>query len=245
MRKLILGILLIPCWLWGQSTVEEGLELMKASKYVEAHEVFASLAAAHPEDKGVRLLYGRALGLSGSTQKAVTHFQALNKEFPNDKDMMLNLADAFMWNKEFESAIAVFQRFFELDSMHFGSRVGNANAHAALKRYVPALDQINRALAIKSGDAYALTTKKNILLGKAYVDKEAGKYASSHQYLDSLLNVFQVIVTQFLTKRWCIFPPKKSGMLWSCIPSWSIRAKTPMKDIWDCPTVMFYSTTNA
>ena len=80
-KKITFYILLIICVSGFSQNMKEGFTYLETGKYKEAETFFEATLKTYPTNKTARLCYGRAIGLNGDSEKAVTIFKALLKVF--------------------------------------------------------------------------------------------------------------------------------------------------------------------
>jgi tetratricopeptide (TPR) repeat protein len=179
-------ICLFPVLLIAQATLEPGFEMLEQGKFDKAEAFFEAALETNPNQITARICYGRAVGLNGSPQKALDVFSILQREYPDNMEISLNKAEAFMWGQNYNDARLLFDQLLQRDSLNFSANLGAANARAASKDYVSALPLINRALDINPGNDNARISRKFILLGLASLKKRAWLYPAAHKYLDEV-----------------------------------------------------------
>ena len=174
----------------AQASMEYGFKLLEEAKYDSAASYFEDQLEKYPKNKTTHICYGRAIGLGGNAKKALDHFESLKSDYPEDFEVLLNIAEANMWNKQYENASEIYKNLLEIDSLNFVANQGYANALASLKMNSKALVFINKALTIAPLNSGAMLSKKYILLALAEEARNAWQYKSAHQYLDELESMF-------------------------------------------------------
>lgn len=154
----------------GQN-LKQGFTYLENGKYTRAAAFFKEILETHPTNKTARLCYGRAIGLGGTTKKAVEIFTLLLEEYPEDFEIKLNYAESLLWNKDFKNATTYYQILVHENSNSFSALLGYSNALSNIKMYAQALLYVNKALLIVPGNANALKSKKYIHL--AYANEHA------------------------------------------------------------------------
>ena len=167
MRSLIKIILTILCCLsvWttlSAQNMDEGFKLLENGSYDEASTYFQSILDDYHNNKTARICYARATGLSGMSEEALQIFQDMKVDFPHDIEVLLNEAEAWLWNNDSQNAIPVYRHVIELDSLNFTGHLGMANAYAGIQDYNMAQHYINRALHIEPEHPGALISYKFI-----------------------------------------------------------------------------------
>lgn len=181
---------LIPVMAFAQSALEPGFEMLEQGNFAKAEIFFKSALEENPGQVTARICYGRAVGLNGSPQKALDVFSSLEREYPDNMEIALNKAEAFMWSQDYGQARQMFDQLLLRDSSNFSANLGAANARAASKDYPAALPLINKALEADPGNNNAMISKKFILLGLANLKKKEWLYPMAHGHLDAVELMF-------------------------------------------------------
>ncbi len=169
---IIIGILFIFNWNYSQQ-MDEGFNLLETGAYAEAEDYFKQILEQYPNQRTATLCYGRAVGLNGNPEKALTLFTELLEVYPNDFEIKLNYGEALLWNRKFSKAQSYYKALVIEDSKSFPALLGYANTLSNLKNYPQALEMVNKALIVSPGNLNALTSKKYIYLGYAYQNQQA------------------------------------------------------------------------
>jgi len=120
--------------------------------------------------------------------EALEYIQQIDIDFPNDVEVQLNLAEAYLWNDQAQSAILVYDKILSKDQENFTANLGKANALANLKQYDAALICINKALSIDPENKMAQTSKRFVQYGVADKRKTETKYQEAIKVLDDILS---------------------------------------------------------
>lgn len=160
-----------------------GFAMLEEGSFEKASVFFKSKLDSGASDFTARLCYGRAIGLSGKTNEALSIFQEMKTEFPEHFELELNYAESFMWAKRFHQAKERYAKLYKKDSTSFAAVLGYANALSSLHEYADAAYYIDKALQIDSDNPNALISRKYILLGYANAAKLAGNYSKAEQLL--------------------------------------------------------------
>lgn len=182
--------LVFPLFLAAQVQLEPGFALLEQGQFGQAEHFFAAALDEAPDNRTARICYGRAVGLNGNPDKALSIFSDLRAESPEDTEVLLNVAEAYMWAKEFSKAEKLYDRLLRQAPDNFTANLGAANARASQKNYPDALPLIDRALELQAGNANALVSKKFILLGIASAEKNKWNYDAAHLRLDQVESIF-------------------------------------------------------
>jgi len=75
--------------------------MLEGGEFSEAKDFFAEVLQSEPNNKTAKICFARAQGLSGEKDEALKEFQHLQTHFPGDFEILLNLAEAFMWNERY------------------------------------------------------------------------------------------------------------------------------------------------
>jgi len=161
--------------------MQEGFNYLEKGEFIKAESFFKEILQAYPKNKTAMLCYGRAVGLSSSTGKALVIFTDLLKIYPDDFEIQLNYAECLLWNKKYTDAKIYYNTLLEKHSDSFPALLGYANTLSNLKEYKEALEYVNKALAVLDKNPNALVSRKYIRLGYAdqYAQKQDYKTALS------------------------------------------------------------------
>jgi len=188
-KKLYLGIILcLLCHLvYAQVDMQEGFSYLEGGQFAEAEEYFDEVLQSYPENKTAKLCYARALGLGGGKEEALTRFQSLSVHYPQDYEILLNLAEAYMWNERYSEAAQLYEELLIIDPAHFVANLGYANANAGLKNNDTALLYIDKSLDIEPKNSGAELSRKYILLAVSAERRNELSFDSSMMHLDTIL----------------------------------------------------------
>lgn len=184
----------------AQGDYKAGFEMLEKGDFEAATQFFEKAVEKYPEDKTANLCYGRAVGLYNNPLKAEKIFEDLLGKFPNDYELELNLAESYMWQKQFASADSLYAYLVEKDTTNFVARLGLANATTSLKKHQTAVAAIEKALEISPGNPSALVSKKYIYLAYADDFRSQQNYSLAHQNLDKIDALFPLDKDILLTK---------------------------------------------
>jgi len=183
---LLCGICAINCTN-AQHVYDKGFALLNTQNYTEAQTFFSEVLRDNPTDKTANICYARAIGLGGETIKGLDLFSELKTIYPNDFEVELNLAEAFMWNSDFESAQDQYWKLLQKDPGNFVANYGYANAQASLKNYDDAIYYNNEAIKIDPSNESATNARKFIFLGRAYDHFLEREFEESNRWIDTVL----------------------------------------------------------
>jgi len=175
--------------------MQEGFSYLEKGKFAEAEEYFDEVLQSYPNNKTAQLCYARALGLGGGKEEALTRFQSLSVHYPKDYEILLNLAEAFMWNERYSEAAQLYKELLDIDSDHFVANLGYANANAGLKNNDTALTYIDKSLDIDPSNSGAELSRKYILLAVSAEKRNELNFDSSMMHLDTILNIKMPIIS--------------------------------------------------
>lgn len=169
---------------YGQSlNFQEGFDYLENGAYQEAELFFEKVLLEDNNNKTAQICYNRALGLQGKSSLALKNFVLLDQQFPEDYEIQLNLAEAYMWNKEFSSASELYALLLKKDANNFVATMGYANALSASNNYKEALRYIEKAIELDPANNGALLSQKFINLGYADRLKKLKSYKESETIL--------------------------------------------------------------
>ncbi len=187
--NLLLGMILclISHFAYSQADMQEGYSMLETGQFSEAEVYFDNILKSYPTNKTAKICYARAMGLGGSKAEALEQFQHLQEHYPGDFEILLNLAEAFMWNERFGEAAQLYTELLEINPDHFVVNLGYANANAGLKNNQTALEYIDKSLVIEPKNANAEVSKKYILLAISSEYRNKLSYDTSMMHLDTIL----------------------------------------------------------
>ncbi|WP_027076247.1 tetratricopeptide repeat protein [Maribacter antarcticus] len=186
----ILVFFFITAFMYSQN-MKEGFMFLETSKYKQAENFFKTVLKSYPSNKTARLCYGRAIGLNGDSNKALTLFTNLLNDFPKDFEVKLNYAEALLWNKNYLPAEAYYQKLIKENDKSFPALLGYANSLSNLKKYDDAIVYVNQALVLIPRNKNALISKKYIRLGLANEKVNAQEYVTADRILQENLEDFK------------------------------------------------------
>ncbi len=166
--------------------MDEGFALIEAGEFSLAEIYFDNILKDYPNNKTALICSARAKGLSIKKEEALSEFLILNRAYPNDIEIQLNLAEAYLWNNNFEEAKKIYKSLLNEDPKNFTANLGYANALSGSNNNYLALEFVNRALEIKPQNEQGLISKKYIMIGIAFLNTKARKYKEAHRWLDSI-----------------------------------------------------------
>ncbi len=186
------AIVVIICAIWcfvpndavAQDPLQFGFDLLASNQFSKAELFFEDFFDVH--DKTARICHARAVGLGGRPVEALNYLQALDAKYPNDTEIELNIAEAYMWNKEPEFALEVYESVLSGEPDNFVATVGYAHAHASMQKNEIALEYITKALVINEHDPTALNSKNHISLARAFELYKKGYYTEAKNLLDNI-----------------------------------------------------------
>jgi len=171
--------------------MQEGFTYLETGKYAKAEVFFKDVLKEFPTNKTARLCYGRAVGLSGNSNKALQLFTTLLEDYPTDFEVKLNYAEALLWDKKYEEAKEFYQKLVQEDSQSFPALLGYANTLSNLKEFENALIYVDKALAVLPENANALVSKKYMRLGLASTKVTDLKYGEAEAILKENFESFE------------------------------------------------------
>ncbi len=188
--KVVLILLAVHIAAMGQSPMQPGFTMLEKGDFAEARVFFEEYLKTEPDNKTAQLCHARALGLSASAADASDIFSDMLIEYPGDLEILLNYAESYLWQKNYDRAEKEYKAILIDHPESFPALLGYANTNSNLKRYERALEYINKALVVSPGNASAETSKKFILLGLASQQTKNGEYTEAKASLDTVLSLF-------------------------------------------------------
>ncbi len=171
--------------------LEDGFPLLEQGEYHKAKSHFQQYLAYHPQNKTAQICYGRAVGLGGEPQIALGHFKQMDTQFPQDMEVGLNLAEAYLWNSQYEKAKTLYQKLLAKEPKNFAANLGYANSLSNLKEHTQAYQAIKSTRSIDPENQSAKISNKYINLGYAsYLAFQQYQYDSAFHYLEEVLELF-------------------------------------------------------
>ncbi|MBW1297943.1 tetratricopeptide repeat protein [Aquimarina litoralis] len=186
-KKIFSVFLLLIIAISHAQDMNEGFGHLENGRYQEAKDFFTKILKDYPDNKTAKLCFGRAVGLLGESEKAISIFTELKSLYPDDFEVKLNYAESLLWNKDFNKAEAYYETIVQEDSTSFAAVLGYANTLSNLKKYPEALETVNKALDIQVGNPNALISRKYIRLGYAFTLSQNKEYEQALAYLDQNL----------------------------------------------------------
>ncbi|WP_340200547.1 tetratricopeptide repeat protein [Ascidiimonas sp. W6] len=183
---------------YAQNPLQKGFSYLENGNYAKAEVFFKGILKTDPENKTALLCYGRAVGLNGKPEDAITIFTQLLDRYPDDFEIQLNYAESLLWGEQYDLAEKYYIDLVALQPNSFPALLGYANTLSNLKKYESALLLVNKALAVIPGNKNALLSKKYIRLGYA------NQFSSNQQY-DRALDI--------LSENLIDFPKDKETLL--------------------------------
>ncbi len=173
-------------YLSSQAELEAGFDLLENGQYEAAISFFSDETLPEAYSKTVNICYARALGLGGALPQAMAVLQDLSFQYPEDTEVALNVAEAFLWNSSYEEALALYASLVVDNPQSFVANYGYANANAALDKDVQALRYMEVALSLDPDNEQAHIAFNSILLKSAFNLYKAGRYTEAVATLDRI-----------------------------------------------------------
>ncbi|WP_341227106.1 tetratricopeptide repeat protein [uncultured Arcticibacterium sp.] len=173
---------------YAQSPMDPGFKMLEGGQFEKARDFFADYLKTDSLNQTALLCFGRGTGLAGNTKEAKEVFGKLQKRFPGNYEVDLNMAEAHMWSKDFKTALELYSDLVKRDSTSFAAVLGFANAYSENKEYDNALKYIEKALEIMPGNANAMVSRKYMRLGKASKFSYVGQFEEAISYFDLILD---------------------------------------------------------
>ncbi len=184
------SLIVLPILCISQN-MQKGFNFLEQGHYRDAELFFKDILKTYPENKTAKLCYGRAIGLQGQSEQAITVFTELRQLYPDDFEIKLNYAEALLWNKDFPEAKTYYETLITENDKSFAVLLGYANTLSNLKIYDEALTYVNKALEVSPGNNNALISKKYIHLGYASQYSKAQNYTEAETILKENLKLFE------------------------------------------------------
>lgn len=171
--------------------MDSGFAMLEKQDFKEAEKFFEEILNTHPESVTANICYGRALGLGGSAKIALQHLKKLYSTYPNNFEIGLNVAEAYMWNEQFSQALQLYKALYPSHPNDFVVNQGIANASASLHDNDTAFRFIKKALEIQPDNSGAKLSAKYIRLAKCEELHRQGDIEQAHLQLDTILLDFK------------------------------------------------------
>lgn len=204
--NLFFALLILPFIVYSQSPMDRGFRMLESGQFADAAVFFHDYLQKDSLNQTALICYARGVGLSGKTDEAKGVLKKLQTRFPNNYEIDLNMAEAQMWSKDFAKALILYDDLVKRDSTNFAALLGYANAFSESKKYVEALNYVEKALKVSPNNANAMISRKYMRLGRAGVLANEGKFdeaialynlilTENAKDIDALVNKAQVLMT--------------------------------------------------
>ncbi len=140
--------------------LKEGFEMLENQQFAQAEDFFQKILETYPENRTARLCYGRAVGLGGDPDLSITLFDTLLQDYPDDKEIHINLAESYLWAKKNRKAVQTYQMIVDANPQTPLPRVGLSVAHYLLGNNRKSDYQIIQAMSLLTDQ-----TDPNIAMG--------------------------------------------------------------------------------
>ena len=187
MRLVFIILVFFTFQLQGQSSLQEGFNLLDQQSYEEASDFFSKILETDTENKTAKICLARAKGLGGNTSTALNLLDELKEKYPDDLEVGLNLAEAYLWAKNPQPAADIYTEILKINPENFTAIFGKANALSSLFKYEQALPLINKALKLQPRNNNAITSKRYIQYGVADQKRKNQDYKGAIRILDTVL----------------------------------------------------------
>ena len=161
--------------------LKEGFNMLETGQFIKAREFFARTLEKDSLNPTALICYGRAAGLSGDIEEAQKVFNKLLVMTPESEEVLLNLAESYLWDNDGKSAINLYDGILEKSPQNFAALLGYANSQSMLAEYATANEFIKKALAVQPDNQQAKISRKFIRLG--YANKLASQDSEYEQAL--------------------------------------------------------------
>ncbi len=170
----------------AQNEMQKGFDFLENGEWGKAELFFKNYLSNEPDNRTANICYARALGLQGKTELAEDIFIRLDRKYPQDYEIGLNLAECYMWQKQTEKALQKYSELLRLDPNNYVANLGYANALSAQNSFRLSKDYIDRAIRIDPNNEEALVSKKYIYMAFADSLRTDGLYKTSETILKEL-----------------------------------------------------------
>jgi len=208
MRGVFVGFLLISVQLMSQTSMEDGFKYLDAQQFAKAEQFFTKILLDYPDNKTANICLARAKGLGGDANSALQILNKLNRSYPDDKETLLNLAEAYLWDKDPKLAIKNYQIILKEDPENFTANFGTANSLSSMFRYDEALAYIDKALNIDPNNEGAKTSRRFVLYGVADNQRKNTNYREAINTLDIVLEEYRNDEQALINKGICYLSMK-------------------------------------
>ncbi len=154
----------------SKENVASGLSLMK--KHIDAK----------PDDYFENILYANISGKVGNTAEALNVWKSITKIYPQKLEIKYQLADAYANNRDFNSAIALYDSIEINEGMTIPITLRKVNFHLATNDTIGAIKEARRLV-----DSVPTNVDFNLLLGNLYL--QFAKNDSAITYFDKALEL--------------------------------------------------------
>ena len=177
-----------------------GYQMLESGQLKQAVDFFQEVLEDYPENKTANICLGRAVGLSGNPSRALQIFAKANELYPNDFELGLNIAEAYLWNNLPKQSLEVYTSLLIENSENYTANLGTANCYYELQDYENALLYIENAISIQPNNLDTYNSKKYILLAFAAKKTDEFDYRSAIDYLNVILE-FKPLDTHALLNK--------------------------------------------
>lgn len=189
LRKSLFLITLFSSAIALSQDMKKGFSMLENGEFKQAERFFQDVLSNDPTNKTGLICYGRAVGLSGNPEKSITIFNDLLSTYPNDQEVLLNKAEAFLWLKDSKSAIVEYESILQNEEDLFSALLGAANSYSMEKEYEKSYELILKALAKQPNNNQAKISAKYIRLGYAnQLASERQEYTTAIELVNQNLN---------------------------------------------------------
>jgi tetratricopeptide (TPR) repeat protein len=185
---------LVPNFLIAQININEGFTLIDQQKFDEAIIFFDKAIKAEPKNKGALIGYGRAIGLKGNAQEANLFFDSLTTVFPNDPEILLNLAESILWKKDAILGEKTYLDLIKKFPDNYVCYIGLGNSLSMQQRYAEALIEYEKSAKLNPKLDYTRLLIKYTLVNRAYQLYTLGRNDESKSYYKAALKADSVNV---------------------------------------------------
>lgn len=189
---IILFLIVLTKNSFSQDELKPGFAMLEKGAFAEGADFFKHyLVTRDSTNKTALLCYGRGTGLAGNTKEAKQIFEKLLRKNPNDFEVSLNAAEAYMWGKEYDQAKNYYEKLLAKKPNDFVATLGYANALASVGDYKNALRYSNYALKIQPDNQGAKVSRKYANLAVADQYSKNQEYSQALSLLENIFKDFK------------------------------------------------------
>ena len=144
------------------NTVSEARDVVFSDRRDAALQWLVAHLEAHPDDSEARTLYGTVLSWEGQYEEARSQLQTVLDHNPTHGDALPALANVELWSDHPERAESLTAQGLTVHPTSSSLYITRARALWNLSREKDALEAVDRALVLDSGDETALSLRRSL-----------------------------------------------------------------------------------